>query len=150
MKAKRILPLLLAALLMLLLCGCGGGAEQGAAEEAQQTLRAELDTIRDSVHPGTAGSALRAVNAAARLLDWAAGSSLTEEQAAQTVRDWAAVQSDETKAHWPEQVDSVTFMLGLLTEGGEEAEGLLTDAGCADTAYPWSAEAAALARAALG
>ena len=52
MKAKRILPLLLAALLMLLLCGCGGGAEQGAAEEAQQTLRAELDNIRDSVHPG--------------------------------------------------------------------------------------------------
>ena len=149
MNGKRILPLLLA-VLMLLLCGCGRGADKGATDEAQQALWAELDNIRDTVHPGTAGSSLRAVAAAARLLDWAASGSLTAEQAAQAAADWTVAQSDEARENWPQQVDSVQFMIALLAEGGETAEGLLSDAGCGKTGYPWSGETAALAKVALG
>ena len=141
-NTKRILACLL--LTALLLCGCGQAAEE-ALNPQQEALCAVLDGMRDSVTVATAGSSLRAAAAAASLLDWAEQTDLEPELAAQTAADWFVRQTEEARALWPDQADAVAYMVTLLAQGGEEAEGLLRDAGCESAGYPWSERAAALA-----
>ena len=141
-NAKRALAFLL--LTALLLAGCGKAAEE-TLNPQQEALCAVLDGVRDTVTIATAGSSLRAAAAAAALLDWAEQTDLEPELAAQTAADWFVRQTEEARALWPEQADAVAYMVSLLTEGGEEAEGLLRDAGCESAGYPWSERAAALA-----
>ncbi len=139
----------------LLLCACGKAAgpepslspasqESPAADPAaQEQLSALLGELRQNVTIATAGSSLRAVAMAAKLLDWAENADITDEQIRAALEPWLAPLEDGVPADFTEQLQAVDNMVRLLTlESGQEAEGLLSDAGCDDCGYPWSEEAA--------
>lgn len=141
---KWICPLLAAALL---LCACGAvPAAEPMPLAAQEELSALLGELRQNVSIATAGSSLRAVSMAARLLDWAEGADISDEEILAALEPWLEPLEDGIPADFREQLGAVDYMVRLLTEEpGPEAEGLLSDAGCADCGYPWSAKAAATA-----
>ncbi len=144
---KRIFQLLL---LALFLVGSYWGYMSASSEmtaPAQSTedmtpaspdpaLLTVLDELRDSVHPGTAGSSLRAVIAAADLLDWA---ETAPEQAVlvASVREWLPAQSEEVRNLLPEQIESLRWAFRELTEEYELSANLMDDAGLTGRG-PWS------------
>ena len=147
---KRICLLLLCA--ALLLCACGTvptgdttaaavPAEPADASDpaAQEALSALLGELRQTVTIGTAGSSLRAAAMAARLLDWAETAEIHDEQILAALEPWLEDSEDGVPADFREQLGAVDNMFRLLTEEpGEEAEAILSDAGCEDCGYPWS------------
>lgn len=111
---------------------------------AQETLSALLGELRENVTIGTAGSSLRAVSMAAKLLDWAEDAKIGDQQILSALEPWLEPLEDGVPAEFREQLASVDNMVRLLTVGpGAEAEGLLSDAGCDDCGYPWSEGAVA-------
>ena len=117
-----------------------GGTEGAIAVEA-----ALLGELRQNVTIATAGSSLRAVAMAARLLDWAEGAELTDEEILAALAPWLGDLNDGVPADFPEQLGAVDGAVGLLTgTEAEEARGMLDDAGCSDCGYPWSEHAKAL------
>ena len=147
---KRIFLLLLCTALLLCACGTvptGGTASTDAAAEpteapdpaAQEALSALLGELRQNVTVGTAGSSLRAAAMAARLLDWAETAAIGDEQILAALEPWLGAPEDGVPADFREQLAAVDNMFRLLTgEPGEEAEAILSDAGCEDCGYPWS------------
>lgn len=140
----------------LLLSACGGSAPAAGGEQAAVTeeptlvspaLTALLNSLRDTVQPGTAGGSLRAAQAAAELLDWAENPA-PEENIAATVSDWLSAQSEDARALLPEQLLSLGGMVERLTTEFDASAGLLDDAGLSGRG-PWSAEAAQTALALL-
>ncbi len=140
----------------LLLCACGKAAgpepslspasqESPAADPAaQEQLSALLGELRQNVTIATAGSSLRAVAMAAKLLDWAEQAKSSDEQIRSALEPWLAGPEDEIPAEFLEQLGAVDGMFTRLTgDSAHEMEGLLSDAGCENCGYPWSAEAAA-------
>lgn len=115
---------------------------------ASDALRAQLDNIRDSVQPGTAGSTLRAAQVAADLLTWGTESTLTAQQVDTLTRQWLAEQEESVLADLPEQLASVDATCQMLQRG--EGTDLLESAGWEDTAnLPWGSEPEPLVEALL-
>jgi hypothetical protein len=156
---KTIVFLILAALL---LCACGTApapetpaapSEPSPAPEASAApasgaaeLSALLGELRENVSIATAGSSLRAAAMAARLLDWAEGAELTDEEILAALAPWLGELDDGVPADFLEQLAAVDGAIQSLEEMDEaRARGLLTDAGCEDCGYPWSAHARQLA-----
>ena len=151
---KIFLLLLLAALL---LCACGAApAEETSQPDAaqddptplnpavQEELAALLGEVRQNVSIGTAGSSLRAAAMAAKLLDWAEDARIPDVQIRGALEPWLGQPEDGVPADFLEQLQAVDGMVSRLTgDSAEEAEGILSDAGCEDCGYPWSDEAAA-------
>ena len=155
---KKILFLLLA--LLLLLCGCARAsnsapaaapplpsAEASAAPAEDEALSLLLDSLRDSVQPGTAGASLKAASVAAALLDWGL-ESRDEAALGLSVRRWRSAQSAEALERLPEQLASLEGMLEWLVSDYEASAGLLDDAGLTGRG-PWTEAAAAQVRALL-
>ena len=153
---KKLFLLLLTG--MLLLCACGQVPEETpetpevpAAVEPEATpapageeLYALLGELRETVSIGTAGSSLRAVSMAAKLLDWAEEAELTDEELLSALSPWLGELEDGIPADFLEQLAAVDGMVQLLTgEDAAQAMGLLSDAGCEDCGYPWSEKAVA-------
>lgn len=153
---KKLFLLLLTG--MLLLCACGQVPEEApetpegpAAVEPEATpapageeLYALLGELRETVSIGTAGSSLRAVSMAAKLLDWAEEAELTDEELLSALSPWLGELEDGIPADFLEQLAAVDGMVQLLTgEDAAQAMGLLSDAGCEDCGYPWSEKAVA-------
>ena len=153
---KKLFLLLLTG--MLLLCACGQVPEEApetpegpAAVEPEATpapagekLYALLGELRETVSSGTAGSSLRAVSMAAKLLDWAEEAELTDEELLSALSPWLGELEDGIPADFLEQLAAVDGMVQLLTgEDAAQAMGLLSDAGCEDCGYPWSEKAVA-------
>lgn len=151
---KKLFLLLLTG--MLLLCACGQVPEEApetpegpAAVEPEATpapageeLYALLGELRETVSIGTAGSSLRAVSMAAKLLDWAEEAELTDEELLSALTPWLGELEDGIPADFLEQLGAVDGMVQLLTgEDAAQAMGLLSDAGCEDCGYPWSEKA---------
>ena len=149
---KRI-TLLLARCAALLLAACGAAPAPAAVPTATPTPTEEptpvptdtvlfdlLDTLRDRVQPGTAGSSLKAAVATAALLDWAETAPAPESTEA-TAAEWLARQDEEALSRLPEQLASLRGSLEQLSADYDSAAGLLADAG-AEEAGPWTAEAA--------
>lgn len=151
---KKLFLLLLTG--MLLLCACGQVPEEApetpegpAAVEPEATpapageeLYALLGELRETVSIGTAGSSLRAVSMAAKLLDWAEEAELTDEELLSALSPWLGELEDGIPADFLEQLAAVDGMVQLLTgEDAAQAMGLLSDAGCEDCGYPWSEKA---------
>ena len=151
---KKLFLLLLTG--MLLLCACGQVPEEApetpegpAAVEPEATpapageeLYALLGELRETVSIGTAGSSLRAVSMAAKLLDWAEEAERTDEELLSALSPWLGELEDGIPADFLEQLAAVDGMVQLLTgEDAAQAMGLLSDAGCEDCGYPWSEKA---------
>ena len=162
-KSLWIVPLCLA----LLLTACGrqkaapvqntapqeaapAAAEQAPTEQMDQQMQESalddlLDHIRENVTVGAAGSSLRAVAAAAELLDWAAGCSLDAQELLAVYEHWLPDMRSDLPVSFAEQLSMVDYSIRLLTDSDSaQAEALLADAGCSDCGYPWDEHAVAV------
>lgn len=96
-----------------------------------------LDDIDENVVPGIAGSSLRAVQAAVRLLDWGVNTGLGADEIGEAAAAWLAAKGDD-QALCVEKLELVdNAYQRLLTD---EADELLDVAGCADIHRFWGSE----------
>lgn len=96
-----------------------------------------LDDIDENVIPGIAGSSLRAVQSAVKLLDWGVNTGLGADEIGEAAAAWLAAKGDD-RALYMEKLELVdNAYQRLLTD---EAGDLLDDAGCADIHRFWGSE----------
>lgn len=95
-----------------------------------------LDEIAKNVQVGTAGSFMTAVQAAVKLLDWGATTGLDTEEIKGATVAWMMDKGNDEQVAFAEKMALVDEAYQKLL--GEDAEELLTSAGCEDAAYPWS------------
>ena len=88
------------------------------------------------VGPGSAGSSLRAAAVAARLLDWGMATALSDDEIYSAMGCWLDTLNDEDFMLFRESFYSVYDASYDLR--GEYGEGLLSDAGVENSAYPWN------------
>lgn len=119
-------------------------ADPAGAEEAEK-LAAILESIDQNAAPGTAGSSLRAAGEAAKLLDWAAQTGMSAEDARSATVGWMSPKGNDAQTVFAEKLASVDEACAQLK--GENAQGLLEDAGCTGSAYPWNEQAYVIAEA---
>lgn len=95
-----------------------------------------LDEIAKNVQVGTAGSFMTAVQAAVKLLDWGTATGLDTEEIKSATVAWMMDKGNDEQVAFAEKMALVDEAYQKLL--GEDAEKLLTSAGCEDAAYPWS------------
>lgn len=95
-----------------------------------------LDEIVKNVQVGTAGSFMTAVQAAVKLLDWGTTTGLDTEEIKGATVAWMMDKGNDEQVAFAEKMALVDEAYQKLL--GEDAEELLTSAGCEDAAYPWS------------
>ena len=105
-----------------------------------ERLNAILDEMVANVHPGSAGTSLRAAQSAAALLDWGTDTGLSDDEIYSAVGCWLDKQDDETLLIFFESFYSVYTQSYNLR--GENAESLMNDAGISSSNYPWGDNAA--------
>lgn len=158
---KKLFAFVLTLITALSLCACGSGTAEPAeatpspapVESAAPTAEAEpadnsvleaqtaeltalLDDFGTRIQSGSAGSSLRAVAQAARLMDWGMSTGMTDVQISAAAADYLAALDEDAKALYLMQIDSLDYAYKQLLQPGQEE--LLSEAGCADAAYPWS------------
>lgn len=158
---KKLFAFVLTLITALSLCACGSGTAGPAeatpspapVESAAPTAEAEpadnaalaaqtaeltalLDDFGTRIQSGSAGSSLRAVAQAARLIDWGMSTGMTDAQISAAAADYLAALDEDAKALYLMQIDSLDYAYKQLLQPGQEE--LLSEAGCADAAYPWS------------
>lgn len=158
---KKLFAFVLTLITALSLCACGSGTAEPAeatpspapVESAAPTAEAEpadnsvleaqtaeltalLDDFGTRIQSGSAGSSLRAVAQAARLMDWGMSTGMTDAQISAAAADYLAALDEDAKALYLMQIDSLDYAYKQLLQPGQEE--LLSEAGCADAAYPWS------------
>lgn len=158
---KKLFAFVLTLITALSLCACGSGtaepaeatpspapvesaaptaeaepADNAALEAQTAELTALLDDFGTRIQSGSAGSSLRAVAQAARLMDWGMSTGMTDAQISAAAADYLAALDEDTKALYLMQIDSLDYAYKQLLQPGQEE--LLSEAGCADAAYPWS------------
>ena len=105
-------------------------APETTAAEPQPVLELPiLDVIDEEVMPGTAGSSLRAVQAAVQLLDW---------EIRQATVDWLANKGNDEQVAFAQKLELVDDACNQLREGN--ARELLDVAGCQDTEIFWGSD----------
>ena len=92
-----------------------------------------------TVYPGTAGSSLRGAACAARLLDWGMATSLSDDEIYSATGCFLDTLGDQDLLLFFESLDTV-YNMGYDLRG-ENAEGLLSDAGVTASAWPWNDQA---------
>lgn len=158
---KKLFAFVLTLITALSLCACGSDTAEPAeatpspapVESAAPTAEAEpadnsvleaqtaeltalLDDFGTRIQSGSAGSSLRAVAQAARLMDWGMSTGMTDAQISAAAADYLAALGEDAKALYLMQIDSLDYAYKQLLQPGQEE--LLSEAGCADAAYPWS------------
>ena len=158
---KTLFAFVLTLITALSLCACGSGTAEPAeatpspapVESAAPTAEAEpadnsvleaqtaeltalLDDFGTRIQSGSAGSSLRAVAQAARLMDWGMSTGMTDAQISAAAADYLAALDEDATALYLMQIDSLDYAYKQLLQPGQEE--LLSEAGCADAAYPWS------------
>lgn len=111
-------------------------ADNSVLEAQTAELTALLDDFGTRIQSGSAGSSLRAVAQAARLMDWGMSTGMTDAQISAAAADYLAALDEDAKALYLMQIDSLDYAYKQLLQPGQEE--LLSEAGCADAAYPWS------------
>lgn len=116
------------------LCACGSGTAEPAeatpspapVESAAPTAEAEpadnsvleaqtaeltalLDDFGTRIQSGSAGSSLRAVAQAARLMDWGMSTGMTDAQISAAAADYLAALDEDAKALYLMQIDSLDY-----------------------------------------
>ena len=97
-----------------------------------------LDVIDEEVMLGTAGSSLRAVQAAVQLLDWGVHTGLDTEEIRQATVDWLANKGNDEQVAFAQKLELVDDACNRLREGN--ARELLDEAGCQDTEIFWDSD----------
>lgn len=158
---KKLFAFVLTLITALSLCACGSGtagpaeatpspapvesaaptaeaepADNSVLEAQTAELTALLDDFGTRIQSGSAGSSLRAVAQAARLIDWGMSTGMTDAQISAAAADYLAALDEDAKALYLMQIDSLDYAYKQLLQPGQEE--LLSEAGCADAAYPWS------------
>lgn len=158
---KKLFAFVLTLITALSLCACGSDTAEPAeatpspapVESAAPTAEAEpadnsvleaqtaeltalLDDFGTRIQSGSAGSSLRAVAQAALLMDWGMSTGMTDAQISAAAADYLAALDEDAKALYLMQIDSLDYAYKQLLQPGQEE--LLSEAGCADAAYPWS------------
>ena len=158
---KKLFAFVLTLITALSLCACGSGtagpaeatpspapvesaaptaeavpADNAVLEAQTAELTALLDDFGTRIQSGSAGSSLRAVAQAARLMDWGMSTGMTDAQISAAAADYLAALDEDAKALYLMQIDSLDYAYKQLLQPGQEE--LLSEAGCADAAYPWS------------
>lgn len=158
---KKLFAFVLTLITALSLCACGSGtagpaeatsspapvesaaptaetepADNAALAAQTAELTALLDDFGTRIQSGSAGSSLRAVAQAARLMDWGMSTGMTDAQISAAAADYLAALGEDAKALYLMQIDSLDYAYKQLLQPGQEE--LLSEAGCADAAYPWS------------
>ena len=95
-----------------------------------------LDEINEITRVGTAGAFMTAVQAAAKLLDWASSTGLDPQEVKEATVQWLSSQGNDAQVAFREKMEQVDNAVKMLMEDG--AADLLASAGCVDTGYPWS------------
>ena len=114
-------------------------APETTAAESQPVLELPiLDVIDEEVMPGTAGSSLRAVQAAVQLLDWGVHTGLDTEEIRQATVDWLANKGNDEQVAFAQKLELVDDACNRLRE--ENARELLDVAGCQDTEIFWDSD----------
>lgn len=114
-------------------------APETTAAEPQSVLELPiLDVIDEEVMPGTAGSSLRAVQAAVQLLDWGVHTGLDTEEIRQATVDWLANKGNDEQVAFAQKLELVDDACNRLRE--ENARELLDVAGCQDTEIFWGSD----------
>ena len=152
---KKLFAFVLTLITALSLCACGSGSAEPAeatpspapVESAAPTAEAEpadnsvleaqtaeltalLDDFGTRIQSGSAGSSLRAVAQAARLMDWGMSTGMTDAQISAAAADYLAALDEDAKALYLMQIDSLDYAYKQLLQPGQEE--LLSEAGCAD------------------
>lgn len=158
---KKLFAFVLTLITALSLCACGSGtagpaeatpspapvesaaptaeaepADNSVLEAQTAELTALLDDFGTRIQSGSAGSSLRAVAQAARMMDWGMSTGMTDAQISAAAADYLAALDEDAKALYLMQIDSLDYAYKQLLQPGQEE--LLSEAGCADAAYPWS------------
>lgn len=158
---KKLFAFVLTLITALSLCACGSGtagpaeatpspapvesaaptaeaepADNSVLEAQTAELTALLDDFGTRIQSGSAGSSLRAMAQAARLMDWGMSTGMTDAQISAAAADYLAALDEDAKALYLMQIDSLDYAYKQLLQPGQEE--LLSEAGCADAAYPWS------------
>ena len=94
-----------------------------------------LDEINEITRVGTTGAYLTAVQAAAKLLDWASGTGLDPLEVKDATVRWLQNQGEDAQQEIRQKLEQVDNAIRDLL--GENAEDLLSSAGCGNTGYPW-------------
>lgn len=114
-------------------------APETTAAETRPVLELPiLDVIDEEVMPGTAGSSLRAVQAAVQLLDWGVHTGLDTEEIRQATVDWLANKGNDEQVAFAQKLELVDDACNRLRE--ENARELLDVAGCQDTEIFWGSD----------
>lgn len=117
----------------------GQTENESTRESAVAELRSVLDDIDENATVGIAGSSLRAVQEAVKLLDWGTATGLNTEESYNAAASWLSEKSSDEQAEMIEKLSAVDAAYQqLLTDDAEDAASLLSAAGCEDAAYPWS------------
>ncbi len=117
----------------------GQTGTESTQESAVVELRSVLDDIDENATVGIAGSSLRAVQEAVKLLDWGTATGLNTEESYNAAAAWLSEKSSDEQAEMIEKLSAVDAAYQqLLTDDAEDAASLLSAAGCEDAAYPWS------------
>lgn len=154
---KKLICTVLAGTMLLTLCACGtkktetsvtpsaspavestspSSAPASPSAAAEKTLASVLDDINAHMEVGTAGSSLKAVKFAAALLDWGKKTKLSaDEIKAQTVA-WLSPKGNDEQLAFAEKYAAVKNAIAQLSD--DNAQELLSEAGVADSNYPWN------------
>lgn len=98
-----------------------------------------LDEIDQLVTVGTAGSYLKAVQAAVKLMDWGVGTGLGADEIKDAASAWMAGKSATEQEEFVQKMEMVDdAYIKLLGTNEDEVKDLLESAGCSDASYPWS------------
>lgn len=105
-----------------------------------------LEGIDANVMPGTAGNSLRSAGQAAVLLDWAAQTDMSTEDARSATVDWLSPKGNDLQVAFNEKISCVDEAYKQLISA-DNAQDILSSAGCQDSGYPWNEAAFAIVEA---
>ena len=88
---------------------------------------------------GAAGSSLKAVPYAVKLLDWGAASTMTQSEIKSAVVNWLGDQGNDVQVAFSQQMDLIDTPCQTLMGSG--ARDLLDSAGCQDVKGGWPVQA---------
>ncbi len=161
-NAGRLAALTLALVLVLALAACGAQTNEPAAtatpavetpavatptpaataqsgQSGAQALTDVLADIAKNVQVGAAGSSLKAVPYAVKLLDWGAASTMTQSEIKSAVAAWLSGKGNDEQVSFSQQMDLIDTTCQTLMGSG--ARDLLDSAGCQNVKGGWPVQA---------